>query len=96
MDSLSEPAGGFCAVYTVAPTTGEVVGVIGSRRLLMQSTTAAAAGIPEEVVFDFTNGECEGPVVRPAAEDSESLQLSFLSAPATTVSMNIEIEWVEE
>lgn len=81
-------------MYTAAPTTGTIIGKIGARRQIMQATTAAAAGIPGEFLFDFRTRDENGPgVLRGVAEN---IVLAFASAPATTPTMSLEVEWIEE
>lgn len=82
-------------VYTAAPTEGTLVGTIGSQRFLSQSTTAAAAGTPvDKVEWDFrTMGGSSGVVLRGTAQ---CLSLAFCTAPASAVTMVVEVEWTEE
>jgi hypothetical protein len=80
--------------YTVAPTAGTTIGDIASRRIMGQATTAAAAGIPQVVDFDFSpTGDGTSPILRGTAE---GLGLYWITAPATAVSMVARIEWTEE
>lgn len=82
-------------VYTVAPTEGTLVGTIGSQRFLSQATTAAAGGTPpDKVEWDFrTMGGSSGVVLRGTAQ---CLSLAFCTAPASAVTMVVEVEWTEE
>lgn len=81
-------------VYTAIPTAGSKVGDISSKRFMGQATTAAAAGIPDIVEFDFRNmGEQSSVVLRGSAQE---VGLYWQTAPATTVSMLLEVEWTEE
>lgn len=77
--------------YTAAPTAGTLVGEIANRRFLGQATTAAAAGIPEEHVFEFSDEDA--PELLSAAEN---VGLRFSAAPASAVTVNVEVEWTEE
>jgi hypothetical protein len=80
--------------YSVAPTAGTLVGTIGGRRLLMQATTAAAAGIPMDAVWDFrVQGESSAITLRGIAEN---VALTFGAAPASAVTLAVEVEWTEE
>jgi hypothetical protein len=82
------------SVYTAAPTAGTLVGTLESRRALLQSTTAAAAGIPDIVIFDFrTQGENSGIYLNSA---TEGIGLLFPAAPATAVTMSLSVEWTGE
>lgn len=78
--------------YTAAPTAGTAVGVVASKRVLGQATTAAAGGYPEVTVeLDFS--KFNGIVLQGTAQ---GLELAFSGAPATAVSMTIYVEWDEE
>lgn len=84
----------FVKYYTVGPTAGTLVGTVASKRVLAQATTAAATGIPDIVTFDFSNiPETHGIVLRGVAE---GCGLVWATAPATAVTMAVDIEWVEE
>jgi hypothetical protein len=81
-------------VYTAIPTAGTTVGDISSRRVLGQATTAAAAGITQMVDFDFTpTGDGTAIVLRGTAQ---GVGLYWITAPASTVSLLLRIEWTEE
>lgn len=80
-------------VYTAAPTPGNLVGVIETWRTMVQSTTAAAAGIPDSYCFDFRNvGENESLVLRGIAQ---GVGLNFDAAAANIVG-GVMVEWIEE
>lgn len=90
------PAGTSAQVrtYTAVPTDGTLVGTIASWRTLMQATTAAAAGVIEPHIFDFGDmPETTGIVLRGT---SQEVALVFPVAPATTVTMTVDVEWTEE
>lgn len=80
--------------YTAAPTPGSKVGDIASRRYLAQAATAAAGGIPDEITFDFRLVNETSPIVLRGT--AQGVALYFTSAPASAVSMSIEVEWTEE
>ena len=82
-------------VYTAAPTAGSLVGTLGSIRVLMQATTAAATGIPDiDIGWDFRNlHEVDQPTLRGTAQ---GIALNFVSSPASAVSLSLEVEWTEE
>ena len=82
-------------VFTVAPTAGTSVGVIDSRRALAQATTAAAAGIPNIIEFDFKgqDGDDWGPSLRGTGQ---GLGLEFGIDPASAVTMSVSVVWSEE
>lgn len=80
--------------YTAIPTTGTRIGFISARRNLGQATTAAAAGIPENIEFDFRSvGESDAVTL---SGTGQGIGLEWITAPATTVSLLATIEWTEE
>lgn len=84
---------GLLKAYTAVPTDGTLVGAVASARVLMQATTAAAAGIPDVVVFDFTDRYGDGGIVLHGT--AQYLGVNFPSAPASAVTLAIEVEWSE-
>lgn len=82
-------------VYTAAPTAGSLVGTVSVKRTLLQATTAAAAGIPDVVEFDFRTlgSENSGVYLRGTAQ---GLCANFGAAPATAVTIALVVEWTEE
>lgn len=93
----SADAGGTASIvgfYTAAPTAGSLVGLVGNRRKLLQATTAAAAGIPEEVTMTWEfDDSTKGVYLRGTAE---CLGVGFTAAPASAVSLGAEVLWTEE
>ena len=84
----------FVKYYTAVPTAGTLIGSIATSRTLFQSTTAAAAGLPRDYVFDFGDmPETKGIVLRGT---TQGLGLIWPVAPATTVTLAVDIEWTEE
>lgn len=81
--------------YTAVPTTGTRIGFISGKRVMGQATTAAAAGIPQELYFEWSNGQDDfAPVLRGTAQ---GIGLEWIgTVPASTVSLLITIEWTEE
>jgi hypothetical protein len=94
LDSNSAAAtASLVQAYTAAPTAGTLVGAIGNQRILMQQA-AAGANLPLPVLWDFrAQGEASAVTLRGTAQN---LGLAFAAAPATTVTMCIEVEWTEE
>lgn len=83
----------LCQVYTAAPTAGTSLGVIDVQRVLLQSTTAAASGLPFLSCFDFRQiGEAKGVVLNGA---SQGLSISVGTALASAATYSLSIEWVE-
>lgn len=84
----------FVKYYTAAPTAGTLVGTMATNRSLAQATTAAAAGLPRDFLFDFGDmPETRGIVLRGA---TQGCGLVWATAPATAVTMAVDIEWTEE
>lgn len=81
-----------CKVYTAAPTEGTLVGTVAARRILMEATTAAAGAAPPAVEFDFTTFDGGGVILRGTAQ---GLGAAFGAAPATAVTLAVEVEWQE-
>lgn len=80
--------------YTVGPTAGSLVGLIASKRTLMEATTAAATGQTEQLIFNFSDTDETGGVVLRGT--SQGLGLIFPVAPASAVTLTADVEWVEE
>lgn len=94
LDSTQAAGTATVKAYTAIPTAGTTVGDISSRRVIGQATTAAAAGIPQIVDFDFSpTGDTTSVVLRGTAQ---GIGLYFITAPATTISCLVRIEWTEE
>ena len=82
----------LCQVYTAAPTEGTLVGTVDCKRVLLQSTTAAAGGIPDIVEFDFSNFDGGGIILRGSAQ---GIGCAFGAAPASAVTLGLSVEWQE-
>lgn len=84
----------FVKYYTVAPTAGTLVGSIASARPLLQATVAVATSLPPLLTFDFGDTpETKGIVLRGT---TQGCGLFFPVAPASAVTMSVDIEWTEE
>lgn len=81
-------------VYTAAPTAGTKVIDLATSRVLAQATTAAAGGAPPTIDFDFRAVAESSPIVLRGINDFVGLY--YPVAPATAVSMMLEVEWTEE
>lgn len=85
---------GIVKAYTAAPTAGALVGFVAAKRSLAQATTAAAAGVTEQIEFNFGALEgAHGVVLRGTAQ---GLSLQWPVAPATAVTLAAYVEWTEE
>jgi len=94
LDSASPAStAALCTVYTAAPTEGTLVGTIACQRVLLQATTAAAGGIPDIVSFDFDNRDDSGVPLKGVAQ---GLGVAFGAAPASAVTLGLEVEWSED
>lgn len=95
MDSTNASAtANLVQVYTAGPTAGTKVGDISCRRQMGQATTAAAAGIPEEIKFDFSDNKDGGTGVLRGT--LEGIGLYWITAPASAPSLLLRVEWCEE
>lgn len=94
LDSTFAAATATAKHYTAAPTAGTLVGTLATARTLAQATTAAAAGLPRDFVFNFGDmPETKGIVLRGTAQ---GCGLVWATAPATTPTLSINVEWTEE
>jgi hypothetical protein len=83
-----------CCVLTAVATEGTLMGDIASRRTLAQATTPAAAGVTEQIIYEFgTDRDNHGIVLRGIGQ---GIGIVMPVAPATTPTLSIEIEWTEE
>lgn len=82
----------LCNVYTVAPTAGTLVGTVSSDRFLAGDTAPVTltSGLEE---IDFYKDHEDGLVLR---GEAQGITLSFSSAPASAVTMGLEVIWTEE
>jgi len=89
----THPAGtlSLLNVYTVAPTAGTLVGTIGSSRFLAADTTPTTLMTEDHEILFYKDHE-DGLVLRGI---TEGVTISFASAPATAVTMALEIVWTE-
>lgn len=94
LDSADPAATAVVRAYTAVPTDGTLVGTMATNRCLWQATTAAAAGLPRDYVFDFGDmPQTGGITIRGVAEE---LALVFPVALASAGTLAIDIEWTEE
>lgn len=89
---------GLVQVYTAAPTQGTLVGTVAIRFVITKSSTVVDGAPFGDILFDFTD-----PALDTATNPSgialhgtaQSLSLAFGAAPATAVTMALEVEWLE-
>lgn len=105
LNALYPTATGAAYTWTADQTVGTLVGIVDSWRVLLQSTTAAASGVPDYHVFTFgdvTSGHMEtemnvnrtsGIVLNSAAEE---LSLQWQATVAAAATLAVSFEWVEE
>ena len=94
MDTVDPAATAVVRAYTVAPTSGTLVGTIATTRCLWQATTAAAAGVSSDYVFNFGDmPETKGIRLRGV---SQEMALLFPVVLASAGTLAIDIEWTEE
>ncbi len=94
LDSNDVAAGAVVRAYTAAPTKGSLVGTVASYRSLWQATTAAAAGLAPEHIFNFGDmPETKGLRLRGTAQE---VALTFPVVLASAGALAVDIEWTEE
>jgi len=89
----TNPAGSaaICGFYTAAPTAGTLVGVIETRRVLLNVTGAVAT---VDVIIDFRAiAEAEGIILRGIAQ---GIELAYAVDPGNTTAVTLTVEWTEE
>lgn len=94
-DTNDPAATAVVKAYTaVATADGTLVGTMATCRVLWQSTTAAAAGLTRDYVFDFGDmPETKGLRLRGT---SQEIALVFPVVLASAGTLSIDIEWTEE
>jgi hypothetical protein len=93
VDQGAAASGVLVRQYTAQPGAGTAQ-TIGEKRILAQSTTAAAAGIPGETEWKFGDSDNnEEPAARGVAE---AIGLTFPAAPGAGISVSWEAEWTED
>ena len=92
--SVAAATASLCSVYTAAPTAGTKVGDLASRALLGQATTAAAGGIPQDCEFDFRTILSQEEIYLRGT--TQGVGVYFNAAPASAVTISVEVEWTEE
>lgn len=85
-DSLNTSTVSLLKTYTAAPTPGTSVGEVYRKRILLQSTTAAAGGTPEITVFN-------NPVLLRGI--GEGICLAWGASPGSAATLAITVIWEE-
>lgn len=94
MDTNDPAATAVVKAYTAAPTMGNLVGTIATNRCLWQATTAAAAGLTRDYLFEFGDmPETKGIRLRGT---SQEMALLFPVVLASAGTLSVDIEWTEE
>lgn len=90
------PAGAanLCQVYTAAPTEGTLVGTVAVSRHILKSSTVVDGAPFSEVEFVFGDLDECSPVV--LNDDTQALSLAFSAAPASAVTLSVEVEWTQK
>ena len=88
---------GLVQVYTGAPTDGTLVGTLACRRHVWKSATVVDAPFAD-LEFDFDNKEdSRGGQLGIALHGvAQSVTLAFGAAPATAITLAVEVEWTED
>lgn len=93
-DSAFAAATATVKAYTVAPTAGTLVGTVASARLFGQATVAVGTSLLDQHLFTFGDTpETKGLTLRGT---TQGLGLVWPAAPATAVTVAVDIEWFEE
>lgn len=87
---------GLVQVYTAAPTEGTLVGTIACRRHVWKSSTVVDGAPFAETEFDFDNKADDGRLGIPLHGLTQALSLAFGAAPASAITLAVEVEWTEE
>ena len=94
LDTTDPAATAVVKAYTAVPTDGTVVGTLATNRWLWQATTAAAAGLTRDFVFDFGDMPQTGGVTLRGVAQELALRFPVVLASAGTLA--IDVEWTEE
>ena len=86
---------GLVSVYTAVPTDGTLVGTLACRRQVWKSATVVDAPFAD-IEFDFDNKADDGRLGIPLHGVAQSVTLAFGAAPASALTLAIEVEWTEE
>jgi hypothetical protein len=81
-------------VFTAAPTDGTLVGTIGSCSRINKSTTVVDGADFADIEFRFGDSPETSAVVLRGT--NQYVGVNFGAAPASAVTLTIEVEWTEE
>ena len=90
---------GLVQVYTAAPTEGSLVGTLACNRHIQKSATVVDGAPFADVEFVFGDEEERSDVAPQGVYLHgliEAVSLAFSAAPATAVTLSVEVEWYEE
>lgn len=87
---------GLVQVYTAAPTEGTLVGTLACRRQIWKSSTVVDGADFCDIEFLFDNEGDDGKQGIPLHGLVQSLTLAFGVAPATAITLAVEVEWTED
>lgn len=87
---------GLVQVYTAAPTDGTLVGTLACRRHIWKSATVVDGAPFADLEFDFDNKADDGQVGIPLHGVAQSITLAFGAAPASAITLSVEVEWTED
>lgn len=95
LDSASPTAtADLVQVYTVAPTEGTLIGTIAANRPMLKSATVVDGASFTDLEFVFGDHDETQPVILRGV--TQNLSLAFAAAPASAVTLDVEVEWTEE
>ena len=87
---------GLVQVYTAAPTEGTLVGTLACRRTAWKSATVVDAPFPDvEFIFDNISEDGKHKGI-PLHGLIQAVSLAFGAAPASAITLAVEVEWEEE
>ena len=91
----TQPATGatLVQVYTAAPTQGTLIGTVAARRGVFKSSTVVDGAPFFDTEFIFGDLPETKPIILRSA--AQALSLAFGAAPATAVTLDVEVEWTE-
>lgn len=84
----------LCSVYTAAPTDGTLVGALASNRHIQKATTVAEGAPFADYEAKFGDSLSTQPIVLRGT--AQYVGANFSAAPATAVTLSVEVEWTEE
>lgn len=93
-DKINVSTVSLCQVYTTAPTTdGTLVGTLQINRILINDSNPVQGDPQSEILLNFKETFEESGIILRGVDDG--ISVAFGSAPATAVTLSLEVEWTE-